>query len=88
VQLAQAVGWNLRAQGRDVRFLPVSTLLEVAEKNGITIPYSCGQGQCVTRVVEGAVRMHAEVGLTDELGKRGYVLPCVSRAQGDIKLEA
>jgi ferredoxin-NADP reductase/mono/diheme cytochrome c family protein len=67
------------------------TLLEVAEKNGIAIPYSCRQGQCgtcVTRLVGGAVRMDAEIGLTDELRKEGYVLPCVSRARGDIKLEA
>jgi ferredoxin len=70
---------------------PGLTLLEVAEKNGIVIPYSCRQGQCgtcVTRLVGGAVRMDAEVGLTDELRKEGYVLPCVSRARGDVKLEA
>jgi ferredoxin-NADP reductase/mono/diheme cytochrome c family protein len=67
------------------------TLLEVAERNGIAIPYSCRQGQCgtcVTRLTEGTVRMESEVGLSDELKMRGYVLPCVSRAQGDVKLEA
>jgi ferredoxin-NADP reductase len=70
---------------------PDLTVLEVAEKNGITIPYSCRQGQCgtcVTRLTEGAVRMESEAGLSDELKAQGYVLPCVSRAQGDIKLEA
>ncbi len=70
---------------------PTLTVLEVAEKNGIAIPYSCRQGQCgtcVTRLIEGAVRMESEVGLSDELRAQGYVLPCVSRAQGDIKLEA
>jgi ferredoxin len=39
---------------------PAITLLEVAEKNGITIPYSCRQGQCgtcPTRLLEGIVRM-------------------------------
>ena len=67
------------------------TLLEVAEKNGITIPYSCRQGQCgtcVTRLVQGTVRMDGEAGLSEELRKQGYVLPCVSRAQGNVKLEA
>jgi ferredoxin-NADP reductase/mono/diheme cytochrome c family protein len=67
------------------------TLLEVAEKNGITIPYSCRQGQCgtcVTRLTEGAVRMESEVGLSNELRAQGYILPCVSRARGDIKLDA
>ena len=70
---------------------PDLTLLEVAEKNGITIPYSCRRGQCgtcVTRLTKGAVRMESEVGLSDELRAQGYVLVCVSRAQGDIKLEA
>jgi ferredoxin-NADP reductase/mono/diheme cytochrome c family protein len=67
------------------------TLLEVAERNGVAIPYSCRQGQCgtcVTRLTEGTVRMESEVGLSDELKAQGYVLPCVSRAQGDVKLEA
>jgi ferredoxin-NADP reductase len=70
---------------------PDVTVLELAEKNGITIPYSCRQGQCgtcVTKLTEGAVRMPSEVGLPNELKAQGYVLPCVSRAQGDIKVEA
>jgi glycine betaine catabolism B len=70
---------------------PGLTVLEVAEKSGITIPYSCRLGQCgtcATRLTEGTVRMESEVGLSDELRAQGYVLPCVSRAQGDIKLDA
>jgi glycine betaine catabolism B len=77
--------------GMSCEIPPGLTLLEVAEKNGIVIPYSCRQGQCgtcVTRLARGDVQMDAEVGLTDELRKAGYVLPCVSRARGDIKLEA
>jgi ferredoxin len=67
-----------------------ATLLEVAERNGVIIPYSCRQGQCgtcATKLVEGVVQMGAEAGLTEELRGQGYVLPCVSRARGDIKLE-
>jgi ferredoxin-NADP reductase len=70
---------------------PGLTVLEVAERNGIAIPYNCRQGQCgtcVTRLTEGAVRMESEVGLSDELKAQGYVLLCVSRAQGDLKLDA
>jgi ferredoxin-NADP reductase len=70
---------------------PGLTVLEVAETHGITIPYSCRQGQCgtcVTRLTGGSVRMESEVGLSDELKAQGYVLPCVSRARGDVKLEA
>jgi ferredoxin-NADP reductase len=67
------------------------TVLELAEQNGITIPYNCRQGQCgtcVTRLTGGSVRMESEVGLSDELKAQGYVLPCVSRARGDVKLDA
>ncbi len=70
---------------------PGLTVLEVAEQNGIAIPYNCRQGQCgmcVTRLTGGSVRMESEVGLSDELKAQGYVLPCVSRARGDVKLEA
>jgi ferredoxin-NADP reductase len=77
--------------GKTCDIPPDLTVLEVAEKNGITIPYSCRLGQCgtcVTRLTEGAVQMESEVGLSDELKAQGYVLPCVSRARGDIKLEA
>jgi len=38
-----------------------STLLELAEKNGVQIPYGCRQGlcgACATRVVSGAVQMN------------------------------
>ena len=70
---------------------PGLSVLEVAEKNGIAIPYSCRLGQCgtcATKLTDGTVRMASEVGLSDELRAQGYVLPCVSRAQGDIKLDA
>lgn len=67
------------------------TLLEVADRNGIPIPSGCRQGQCgtcTTRLITGEVRMDAEDGLDRELKARGYILPCVARAQGDVSLEA
>jgi ferredoxin-NADP reductase/mono/diheme cytochrome c family protein len=70
---------------------PGLTVLEVAEKNGVAIPYSCRQGQCgtcATKLTRGAVQMASEVGLSDDLKGQGYVLPCVSRTQGDVKLDA
>jgi ferredoxin-NADP reductase len=68
-----------------------STLLEVAEKNGVEIPYGCRQGlcgTCVTRVLSGTVQMDAEAGLTAEQKNAGYVLPCVSRAEGAVVVAA
>jgi ferredoxin-NADP reductase/uncharacterized membrane protein len=68
-----------------------STLLEVAEANGVQIPFGCRQGQCgtcATRVLSGTVHMDADAGLTAELKEAGYVLPCVSRAQGSVVVAA
>ena len=68
-----------------------STLLDLAERNGVQIPYGCRQGQCgtcATRVLSGTVRMDAEAGLTAEQKNAGYVLPCVSRAEGTVVLSA
>jgi ferredoxin-NADP reductase len=68
-----------------------STLLDLAERNGIQIPFGCRQGQCgtcATRVVSGTVQMDVEAGLTAEQKNAGYVLPCVSRAEGTVVLSA
>jgi ferredoxin-NADP reductase len=68
-----------------------STLLDLAEKNGVQIPYGCRQGlcgECATRVVSGTVQMDVEAGLTAEQKSAGYVLPCVSRARGTVVVAA
>jgi ferredoxin-NADP reductase len=67
------------------------TLLDLAEKNGVQIPYGCRQGlcgTCATRVLSGRVQMDADDGLTAEQKNAGYVLPCVSRAEGTVVLMA
>jgi glycine betaine catabolism B len=68
-----------------------NTLLDLAEKNGVQIPYGCRQGlcgTCATRVLSGTVQMDVEAGLTAEQKTAGYVLPCVSRAEGTVVLAA
>jgi ferredoxin-NADP reductase len=68
-----------------------STLLDLAEKNGVQIQYGCRQGlcgTCATRVLSGTVQMDIEDGLTAEQKTAGYVLPCVSRAKGTVVLSA
>jgi glycine betaine catabolism B len=67
------------------------TLLDLAERNGVQIPFGCRQGQCgtcATRVLSGTVQMDVEAGLTAEQKDAGYVLPCVSRAEGTVILSA
>jgi len=68
-----------------------STLLDLAERNGVQIPFGCRQGQCgtcATRVLSGIVQMDVETGLSAEQKNAGYVLPCVSRAEGTVVLSA
>ena len=68
-----------------------STLLDLAEQNEVHIPYGCRQGQCgtcATRVLSGTVQMDIEAGLTAEQKNAGYILPCVSRAEGTVVLSA
>ena len=67
------------------------TILEMAELSGISIPNSCRQGQCgtcATHLLDGAVSMSTEEGLTPEQKKAGFILPCVSRARHSICLDA
>jgi len=66
------------------------TVLETAEMNGIQIPYGCRQGQCgtcATRLLDGDIRMDREDGLDPALKAQGYVLTCVGRPQGNIRLD-
>jgi ferredoxin-NADP reductase len=68
-----------------------STLLDVAERNDVQIPYGCREGlcgTCATRVLSGTVQMDIEAGLTEEQKNAGYVLPCVGRAEGTVVLVA
>ena len=68
-----------------------NTLLELAEKNGVPIPYGCRLGlcgTCATRIVYGTVLMDVEVGLTAEQKSAGYVLPCTSRVKGTVVVAA
>jgi ferredoxin-NADP reductase len=77
--------------GKVCQATPGSTLLELAETNGVLIPYGCRQGlcgACATRVLSGTVQMDVEAGLTVEQKNAGYVLPCVSRARGTIVVAA
>jgi ferredoxin-NADP reductase len=70
---------------------PDDTVLEGAEMNAVSIPYGCRQGNCgtcATRLLSGNVRMEREEGLSEDLRVQGYILPCVSRALGDIRLDA
>ncbi len=68
-----------------------STLLEVAEGNGVEIPYGCRQGQCgtcATRLLKGTVQDYGGTQLAKEFHEGGSILACVARPQGKVSLDA
>jgi len=77
--------------GFSCELMPHMTVLELAESRGVSIPYSCRQGQCgtcATKLLNGTVTMQSEDGLSVEQKQAGFVLPCVSRANGSISVDA
>jgi len=63
-----------------------SSITELAEDNGIDVPYSCQGGVCRTcraLVTEGEVEMDENYALTDEEVEQGYVLTCQSHPRSE-----
>ncbi len=76
--------------GRVVECGPDQTMLEAAEADGLTLPYGCRYGGCVTcaaRLVSGEVDQSEAVGLKDYMAGAGYVLTCVAYPLSDCELE-
>jgi hypothetical protein len=71
---------------------PVAPAATVSRYDRRTIaPSACRQGQCgtcKTRLLDGRVEMACESGLDPESKARGYVLTCVGRAVGNVRLDA
>ena len=63
-----------------------SSITQVAEDNGIDVPYSCQGGVCRTcraLITEGKVEMDENYALTDEEVEQGYVLTCQSHPRSE-----
>jgi len=70
---------------------PGKTLLEVAEMCGVGIPAGCRQGRCgtcITKLLQGDVHMDSEEGLEAGEKAEGYILMCVARPRGNVKVDA
>lgn len=66
------------------------TILQAAQKNGITLPYSCNTGRCATCAAycrKGSVTMSNNEVLTDTDLQVGLVLTCTGYAASDLELE-
>ncbi len=69
---------------------PGQTLLEAGLSTGIALPFSCAMGgcaECKCKLREGEVVMEEPNCLTEEERSEGWVLTCVSRPLGTVKLE-
>lgn len=66
------------------------TILQAAQKHGITLPYSCNTGRCATCAAycrKGKVTMSNNEVLTDTDLQVGLVLTCTGYAATDLELE-
>jgi ferredoxin-NADP reductase/DMSO/TMAO reductase YedYZ heme-binding membrane subunit len=77
--------------GKTASMLAGRTILEIAEEQGVAIPYDCRSavcGQCKTTLLSGTVIMEAEDALDAKDRATGVILACQARCQGNVVIDA
>jgi ferredoxin len=82
---------TIRNQGGQVFEVDGDTpLLETLEKHGLSLPYGCRYGGCIScaaKLLKGEVDQSEGVALNGRQIRDGYVLLCVARPQSDCTLD-
>jgi len=81
---------NFTVSGLEVPTDGTHTILEVAEKYGITINNSCREGWCseCKAICRGEVEVGSKCRIEESYRKEGYVYTCCVQARSDLEIEA
>jgi len=88
---ASAATLHFARSGKTIANLDGKTVLELAEANGIEIPYDCRSGicgQCKTKLLSGTVKMEADDALEPFDRARGVILSCQAHCLDDVVVDA
>ncbi|MBV8756302.1 MAG: ferric reductase-like transmembrane domain-containing protein [Deltaproteobacteria bacterium] len=91
VEVADTATINFAKSGKTAEATRDQTVLEIAEENGIAIPFECRSGicgQCKTKLVSGKVAMDTQDALSPNDRAKGLILACQARCAKDIVLDA